>query len=799
MPQALSLAGTKVAAGATAERFLRHTATRCVTAALVIVPAVAAFLLPWGWFSATVSAGMALGYGVLLLFVRDVFATDRPVPDEESDREALSHDIAFRLPHFPSVDVEGLLKGALHSQRGAFFLSETGLEQKEVEKHLLEDLAKAPVDANAFLRAARHALPSLFRSRISASVVLYTAFALGLGAELLKRENIAQEDLADIVRAGVLAQEIAQRDKVLSLQWVLRHTGGIGRSWVHGYTGALDSLTEDLSVTLDWKRESVIALHGEERDRALGALSVANHHNVLLLGEPGTGRKTLACHIARALRDMQRKEGRAESRIVLLRIEQMLSSVGSPDQFLLGAIEAARRAGTFVMVCNDLPLLFSSASAELLPVLMRLLQEPSVHLLAVADTVGYHKLRENHPGVAALFEEIEITEPARTEVRDVLLERSIELARCHNMRITYRAVMAVLTYSERFLGDVRMPGKAVSILEDTVALALRSKERTLREEHIREVISARAHVDVSAVGEDERQRLQTLQDRLSARIIGQPEAVESIATALKRSRLDIGERKKPVGTFLLLGPTGVGKTYTAQVLAEEYFGTKECFIRVDLNEYATEASAETLLSSAEESPLLRQIHDYPSSLILLDEIEKAHPKVLHLFLQILDEGRLTDKRGQTVDFRNALILATSNAGASFVREAVTSSAFDRTAFGKNLTAHLLDTKIFSPEFINRFDSVIAFLPLSAADARTILCQHIDAIAEKLSQQRGIVLQVEEACIAELLARGVDAEFGARELRRLLADTVEARIADLLLSKEWQRGETMTVALADLHF
>lgn len=799
MASAVSLAGTNVAAGAAFQRLLSHPVAWLLWLATALGCGVAAVLLPWPALWATVGISVVLLRAVFALFIHDVFAADRVVPDDAPDTEALAYDIVVRLPDRSAVDMAMLAHAAIHSPRGRFFLEELGVDETQAQDIVTQSLSSYQGDVAAFLHKARAAAPALLRSRITPSVVLATLLAEGIGLPLLTIGNVSLQEAQDIVRAGVIAQRIHERDRVLSLSWMLRHLGGVGRSWVQGYTDALDVLTDDLSARLDWKAEPITKLHSAEHDQALSLLATSTHHNLVLLGRDGIGRHALAERICRSLREQERKASKPETRIVLLKTEQLLSGVRSPDQFLLAALTAARSAGTFVLVCPDLPMLLASGSQLLLPVIIKLLQEPGVHVIGIADPAAFHQMREKNPGLQSLFEEIVLAEPTAEECRDALLERSISLAETKKLRITYRAVMTVLQLSQRFLGDRQMPGKAMDVLADTVELAKKSGETTIREEHIREVISSRARVNVNAITGNEKESLQTLEQKLQSRIIGQQEALRAIVHAIKRARMDIGERKRPVGTFLLLGPTGVGKTYTAQVLAEEYFGTGDSFIRIDLNEFATEQSADMLLSAAEKSPLLRHVHDHPSSLVLLDEIEKAHPKVLHLFLQILDEGRLIDKNGETVDFRNALILATSNAGGDYVRSAVTKPDFNAATFRKDLLAHLLDTRVFTPEFVNRFDEVVAFTPLTTDDAQAILSLHIADIAQKLADQRGITLAVDPACIARLLEHGISPEFGARELRRLLADTLETRIADLLLERDWQRGETMTIAVQDLTF
>ncbi len=751
------------------------------------------------WFTEITMAILVtvmLLYGVLVVFLHDVFWKDAPVSPEDSDAEALSFDIVLRLPDGANVDMPTLVTAAMHSPRGRFFLEECGLEQASIQavlRDLQEDAKQS--DVEEFLKLARASLSSLDRTRISPSVIFATLFNLPAENALLKAANISPEQAADIVRFGTLKQRLAEQRNPLSIGYLQRHFSGIGRSWVHGYTDALDMLTDDLEETLEHQPAPITRIHTQERDQALQLLQGGTHHNVLLTGEQGVGKNMLALSIARELRSQERVRHLPDTRVLVLRTEQLLSAVGSADRFLLAAIASAKRAGHFLLILPDLPLLFSAASPELLAVLIRLLQEPSIHIVAVCDGASMHSILEKNPGLIALFEQIPVQELSSNETKSVLMEEAFTLSHNTGVRITYRAVCSVLSLSDRYLGSLRQPKKSISILKEAVSLAAKTHETYVREEHIQSVVSGKAHMNVNAVTLSESQALLTLAERMKQRIIGQHDAIDAIANALKRGRLDIGARNRPVGTFLLLGSTGVGKTYTAKVLAEEYFGTNDAFIRIDLNEFATAESAGQLLSG----PLVTHVQDHPSSLILLDEIEKAHQSVLHLFLQILDEGQLTNANGQRVDFRNTLIIATSNAGSAYIHALPKEKTIDRAAFTKDLLEQLIQTHVFTPEFINRFDAVIGFLPLTKDDAKEVLALLLNDVTAKVQKQHGVTVQLEPACMDLLLDRGYSKEFGAREMRRLVADTVETAIADAFLKKQWSRGEVLTLTALDFHF
>jgi ATP-dependent Clp protease ATP-binding subunit ClpA len=283
-----------------------------------------------------------------------------------------------------------------------------------------------------------------------------------------------------------------------------------------------------------------------------------------------------------------------------------------------------------------------------------------------------------------------------------------------------------------------------------------------------------------------------LEDRLHERVIEQDEAITAISESLRRVRSGMLTSERPV-SFLFLGPTGVGKTETAKTLADYYYKGEKNMIRLDMSEYTDEDGVRRLLGSPpgagdERGELTDKIHDNPASLILLDEFEKANPKIHNLFLQVLDDGRLTDNKGVTVSFRNAIIIATSNAGSEFIREEVEKGTKIDKTFQKQLLEYLQTKNIFKPELLNRFDDVITFKPLDDTQVIQVVNLMLAALTKSLDDQ-DIKIVFEPAVIEKISKEGFDVEFGARPLRRYIQDNIEDLIAQRKLTKELDRGKT----------
>jgi len=365
----------------------------------------------------------------------------------------------------------------------------------------------------------------------------------------------------------------------------------------------------------------------------------------------------------------------------------------------------------------------------------------------------------------------------------------------YNVHVTFKALRGVMHLAKRYLPNQAFPGKAVAVLEDAMSLAHQAKDKFVKEQHIREIVSQKGRIDVTELRGDDKEKVLNLDERMQKRIVGQRDAVNALSNTLKRAVLEFHQENKPLGTFLFLGPTGVGKTHTAKILAQEYFGSTDSMIRLDMNEFSTENSVEGVVGGTQgsKSYLARRVQDKPFSLILLDEIEKAHPKVVNLFLQILDEGALIDANGVKTDFRNTIIISTSNAGALFVRDFFKENAqVDHETFQQNLMDHIIKTQIFSPEFVNRFDEVVLFHPLSKDEAMQVAIIMLGQIVKEMKDKKGIDLKVEEEVLRGLVDQGYSREFGAREMRRTIVSTIENRLADYMLRNEVKRGEEVVI-------
>jgi len=352
--------------------------------------------------------------------------------------------------------------------------------------------------------------------------------------------------------------------------------------------------------------------------------------------------------------------------------------------------------------------------------------------------------------------------------------------------ISYPALRNIINYCSKYLPAKPFPEKAMDLLDEVMVYLAQTKDNVLLSKHVAKIVTEKTQIPVGEIEIRERKILLNLEALIHQRIINQEEAVKEVSAALRRARAEVTIRNGPIGCFLFLGPTGVGKTETSKALTEIYFGSEKRMIRLDMSEFQAIADIPRLIGSpGEEGFLTTEVRERPFSSILLDEIEKAHPNILNLFLQVLDEGYLTDGLGRKVNFKNSIIIATSNAGYQIILEAIKQEA-EWSGVKERLLNYLFEKGIFRPEFINRFDAVIVFKPLTKENLLDIVELLLQKIKKNLAE-KDIEFLVTQPLKEKIVELGYSQIFGAREMQRVIQDKVENILAQALLSGELKRG------------
>ncbi|HHE76750.1 MAG TPA: ATP-dependent Clp protease ATP-binding subunit, partial [Candidatus Parcubacteria bacterium] len=487
-------------------------------------------------------------------------------------------------------------------------------------------------------------------------------------------------------------------------------------------------------------------------------------------------------------------------RIVELDMSLLLSeieNIETAESVLNKIFEEVARAGNVILVIDEFYNYVGQQTGigmlDISGVLNSYLRLPQFKLIAITTYQGFHRYIEKNPSMASLFEKIEVEGISMRDTLILLEYLTFFYEKKYKIFVSYPALRRIIEFSDRYFPSFPFPEKAINILDAVAAFVANSiAGRVVLPKHIAKIVSEKTEIPVGEVEKKEKDILLNLENLIHQRVINQEEAVRDVAVALRRARSEIATKKGPMGSFLFLGPTGVGKTETAKALAEVYFGSEEKMIRLDMSEFQNVEDIKHLIGSSSENGILTdKVRDNPFSLVLLDEIEKAHPNILNLFLQVLDEGHLTDGVGRKVDFRNTIIIATGNAGYKTILESLNQGgreeAVDWKETKQKLLNELFEKRIFRPEFINRFDAFVVFKPLS----RENLLDISELIMRKLKKnlgEKGIDFVITEKLKEKIVKLSYNPVFGAREMKRVVQDKVESVLASALLSGRIKRGQ-----------
>ena len=539
-----------------------------------------------------------------------------------------------------------------------------------------------------------------------------------------------------------------------------------------------------------------------EVDAMIRVLGKKTKNNPLLIGEPGVGKSALAEGLAARIARGDVPPMLRDTQICALDMAQMIAGSkyrGEFEERIKKVLSCVQEMGNVILFIDEMHTLIGAGSSseggmDAANILKPALARGEVRVIGATTYKEYRKYVEKDAALARRFQRIDVREPDRDETLLILSGLRERYEDYHHVTIADDALTAAVELSARYVTDRCMPDKAIDLIDEAASMAKiagwtqeSGSEIVIHAAEVAKVVAQWTGVPVERVGADDQQDILNLEKTLRRRIVGQDEAISSIARALRRSRAGLGDPTRPLGVFMLLGPSGVGKTELCKALSEALFGSEEALIRIDMSEYSEEATASRLIGSppgyvghGEGGQLTDAVLKRPYSVVLFDEIEKAHPKIFSLLLQLLDDGQLTDSVGRKVNFKNTIVVMTSNAGVSFDMEKRLGFASGAEAHdpGKAILAQVKQT--FRPEFLGRIDELIVMHSLTKEDGACIAALMLGRIAQQLGRQ-GIMLEYDDGVPALLAGEGVDAMSGARNLRRVIARRVEDPLSDLLLT------------------
>ncbi len=630
--------------------------------------------------------------------------------------------------------------------------------------------------------------------------------------DVLIQNNLKEEDVGNIVLWLESAEESIEKETRFWGRGNLAKIGSLAKQWTAGYTITLDKYARDITESLR-KKDIEFVGHKEEIKAMERILARREENNVLIVGEPGTGRKSMIYDLTQRCLLGKSLEGVNYSRIMELDMVSLTSKLDSAEEIeqVLGAIfREASLAGNIILVVDEFHNYIGQIArpgvVDISGVLAGFLRIPDFRFIGITTYEGLHNNIEKNPSLLSLFGKVEAPAVSKQETL-ILLERLVfVLEKKHKIFISYPAMREIIDFTDRYMPSLPFPEKAISVLDEIAAyVSGLGKEKVVLPKHVAKIIAEKTEIPVGEMETKERDILLNLEDLIHQRIINQEEAVREISTALRRARSELSVRKGPMGCFLFLGPTGVGKTETAKALAEIYFGSEKKMIVMDMSEFQDIKDIGRLIGSQSEQGLLATpVRENPFSIVLLDEIEKAHPNILNLFLQVLDEGRLTDGAGRKINFKQTIIIATSNAGYEIILKALKEFRFERNPTGQalkeggawaSLKQKMLDflfqEKIFRPEFINRFDGVVLFKPLSKDNLLGIAGLMLEKLKKGLAE-KNIELVICDKLKEKIVELSYSPIFGARAMKRVIQEKVENALATAIISGKISKGSRVEI-------
>ncbi|MFY9462848.1 MAG: AAA family ATPase [Candidatus Sungiibacteriota bacterium] len=756
----------------------------------------------------------------LLLLMLDAYARSQTYIREG---DGTDEDIARRFNYYASsiwraassnrTSITKIARGFIRAPVGCAILARLGIDIKTYR----DALAPAPTLAQGRAAASDTAdtidpitlLTQSYETRSHRKEIGCGDLLLFLFTNCVPVKNLflASELTEDDLRgAAIWVERLLTKQDRIKRWWTreqLAAIPGIGKQWAYGRTYYLAQFGRELIGDASIADRIV----GRETELRLLEISLLKQSgaNALLIGDPGAGKKTILSALADRIRQGIASPMLEDKHIIMLdgaAITASAKTKSDTEALLINIFNEAAAAGNIILAIEAFPEFVASLASlgiSVRHILAPYLASHALHCVALADTAPFRRIIASDAGLLAHFGIIYLGDIDRTRLITIMEDHAAMLEDAYRGKvlITYPALRAAADAALDHLTEGALPKRAIDILEEIVGSVIAAGERIVLPKHISRIVSEKMRIPMGVITPDERAALQNLESALHARVIGQDTAIAAIADTIRRSRTGIRNPKRPIGSFLFLGPTGVGKTESAKALAAVYFNDEERMIRFDMSEYQTEQDIAKLLGSAERNDpglLAAAVRHTPYSVILLDEFEKSRIEIRNIFLAILDEGFFTNALGERIILRNMIIIATSNAGALLIQDMIRQNK-DPVAQKNALIEHIEKEAHLSPELLNRFDSLVIFSPLDPPTLRAIAALMLDKLARRLKKQN-YMLEITPELIDAVAAGGFDPQFGARPMQRWIQDHIEKSITDRILAGSIAPGIAFKINAGD---
>jgi len=751
---------------------------------------------PFGWLILTFAAWPLM----LHIWLTQDLGKLPPVPNSSDLADILEVSLLGVLPPNPSP--RDLAIAVMRTNGGRFFAARFGVSAQ----YLPELSSSDPADTAVVWAEMMRIHGGLIDKGDAISAATLTAALIRTQPAIAQTLSVLHIDTDDMVHG---AEWFAHLSLLIEKHSAPRKTGGIARDWSFGYVPTLQRFGVNLSQKIIGGNP--VNMHLESHLDAVAQLidTLGSHGraNAALIGPTGSGKTTIVDNFAEQLLDAGAKipERLRFNQVFALDAAALISAAsarGQIEPLMNQLFNEAYKAKNIILFFNNAEMFFEDAtgSLDISGILQPILEGGAIKIILALNEQKFLQIAQMKPALSSALNRIQVAPPGENDVKKILEDQIIAIEFQRNVTFMYQALNEAYRLSERYINDVAQPQKSIQLLENSAGNA---ENGLVTAQSVRSTIEKTLGVKVggsvsSSGGDpDERDKLLNLETLIHERMINQTNAVNAVSSALRRARAGVRNENRPIGTFLFLGPTGVGKTELAKSVSEVYFGGEGHMVRIDLNEYVRAEDVARLIADGATDPnsLSAQVQKNPFSVVLLDEIEKAHDSVLTTLLQVLDEGILRDINNREISFRDTIVIATSNAGADQIR-AYIDQGLQIEQFADKIQSKLIEDHEFKPEFLNRFDEIVVFRPLTKDELLQVVDLILKGINKNLALQKVSVVVDDDAKRA-LVDAGYDPRLGARPMRRIIQKTVENIVAQKLLTGELAAGGDLHISLQDL--
>lgn len=706
------------------------------------------------------------------------------------------------------VEVPHIFYTVLHSEKIASIFVRLGIPPKTLQAHIERSFQKqqgidtTPLFSDDVVQVLCHAYEYAYDAQqdyVHTTEVLLAAVLQSVPIqELLYDLGVEAQKLHNVIEWLRIQQRLRTQYSSLKKAGARRSKYGLDRAMTAVATPYLNSFSQDVTMAAKFGKLMPCVARDKEIDNIFRVVE-GGRQSVLLVGDRGVGKMSIIEGIAQRMIEDRVPERLQDKRLVQISISALLAgtTVSGAQERIINIMNEVARAKNIILVVDNIHDLMGAGNGEagldVSETLAEYLGSGAFLTLATTTPDGYNQHMLDAE-IGQVFSRIDVVEMDTNQAIQVLESKVGGVEYKQKVYFSYDALAQSVELADKFLNDLRLPESAMGIMSEAAShvRSTRGEKQLVQKDDVAHIVSTKTGIPTTSISEDESSKLLRLEDEMHKRVIGQDEAVILVANALRRARAAIRSENRPIANFLFLGPTGVGKTELAKTIASVYFGGEERMIRIDMSEFQDKTGVYRLIGQPGQQGtglLTEAVRQQPFSLVLLDEMEKADPDILNLFLQVFDDGRLTDSTGRVIDFSNTIIIATSNAGTNYVQ--------DQLAKGESMDKirdALIRSKLreyYRPEFLNRFDGIVLFKALEREEVKKIALLMLSRV-EKDLEKRGVFFRVEEPALEALAEVGFDPQFGARPMRRAIQDRVENQLAELVLAGKLNRRDTIVL-------